>query len=340
MFINLPQVFHYYFTIIQYDRVGGLMMKYKMVYIIVFVLLLVGCTNERFQSINTHQSFVASMNIVEPSLTFYNREGELIADWTFEKAYTGAILLQQDRVLLYGHQLAEADIYELSSGKKLDTLDTGIGTTNAYYAENEQLIFLTNSRTNKLMRYNLYGEPDGELALRNYPMSMIAHKGLLYIVNYKDTSLSVVSMQDLALQAEWPIEKSSHGLAIIDDTLLIGGHGEGMRPNETVKLLDLASGEVLSTWSMPLMPIGFAQSENELAIVSHGSNMLYVAEPTGKIKWQLEIGANPFAVAYFNEHVVVAGYDDHTLYFIQQGQIDQTIPVDRGPFQLLVRGDS
>lgn len=315
-------------------------MKYKIICVIVFVSLLVGCTNERFHSINTHQSFVASMNILEPSLTFYNRKGELIADWTFEKAYTGAILIQQDRILLYGHQLTEADIYELSTGKRLETLETGIGTTNAYYAEKEQMIFLTNSRTNKLMRYNLYGEPDGELALRNYPMSMIAHEGLLYVVNYKDTSLSVVAMEDLVLQAEWPIEKSSHGLAIVDNKLLVGGHGEGMRPNETVKVHDLASGEVLSTLSMPLMPIGFAQHENELAVVSHGSNMLYVTERKGKLKWQLEIGANPFAVAYFNEHIIVAGYDDHTLYFIKEGQIDQTISVDKGPFQLLVRGDS
>ncbi|WP_154661606.1 YncE family protein [Bacillus ndiopicus] len=316
------------------------MMKYKIVCIFTFVLLLVGCTGERFQGINTHQSFVASMNILEPSLTFYDRQGELIANWAFEKAYTGAVLIQQDRVLLYGHQLTEADIYELSSGKKLATIETGIGTTNAYYAVDEQMIFLTNSRSNSLMRYNLYGEPDGELALRNYPMSMIAHEGLLYVVNYKDTVLSVVSIEDLSLQAEWPIEKSSHGFAIVEDTLLIGGHGEGMHSNETVKVLDLASGKELSTMTMPLMPIGFAQKEDELAVISHGSNMLYVTEPTGKPKWQLEVGANPFAVAYFNSHIIVAGYDDNKIYFIQHGHIDETISVDKGPFQLLVRGDS
>ncbi|WP_342558568.1 YncE family protein [Metasolibacillus sp. FSL K6-0083] len=315
-------------------------MKYQLTCMIAFVLLLVGCTGERYASINPHQSFVAAVNILEPSITFYDKHGELLTTWTFEKAYTGAILLQQDRVLLYGHQLTEADIYELSSGKKLATIETGIGTTNAYYAKDEQMIFLTNSRTNSLMRYNLYGEPDGELALRNYPMSMIAHEGLLYVVNYKDTVLSVVSMEDLELQAEWPIEKSSHGFAIIDNTLFIGGHGEGIRPNEAIKALDLATGTELYRRTMSIMPVGFAQKEDELAIVSHGSNMLYVAEPTGEIKWKLEVGANPFAVAYFNNYIIVAGYDDHKLYFIKQGQIDETISTDKGPFQLLVRGDS
>ena len=51
----------------------------------------------------------------------------------------------------------------------------------------------------------------------------------------------------------------------------------------------------------------------------------------------MEVSANPFAVAYFNDYIVVAGYDDQTLYFIQQGQVMKQVQTGKGPFQLLVR---
>lgn len=312
-------------------------MKTKLGIVIVFLLLLTGCTTNHFQPVNAHQSFVASMNILQPSLTFYDKKGQLIADWSFEEAYTGAVMIKQDLVLLYGHQLTEASIYELSSGKKVATLKTGLGTTNAYFAEEADAIFVTNSRTNQLMRYHLDGQLNGEVKLKNYPMSMIAHGDLLYVINYKDQYLSVVNMHELTVQDEWPIEKSSHGFAINGEQLFIGGHGEGLKANDTVKVLDVATGKEQARLQMPLMPIGFAQKDGEIAVVSHGTNMLYVINEVGKERWHLEVGANPFAVQYFHDSIIVAGYDDDKLYFIQEGQVVHEIPVKKGPFQLLVR---
>ena len=315
-------------------------MRKLLIILIMAIGILVSCSEESFIPINEHQPFVASMNILEPSLTFYNKEGELLATWRFNKAYTGATLIQQDRILLYGNQLSKADVYELSTGKRIATFETGLGTTNAYYAEDEQLFFLTNSKTNSLTSFDIYGHLKAEISLHNYPMSMIAHNGLLYVVNYKDTRLSIVSMKDFKIVDEWPIEKLSHGLAIVDDTLWIGGHGAGSSPNQMVAVHDLKTGQIVKELAMPLMPVGFAQSKDEIAIVSHGENLLYVTNNHGQLKWQSEIGANPFAVAYFNNQIIVAGYDDQTLYVVENGEVIQKIGTDKGPFQLLVRGNS
>lgn len=280
------------------------------------------------------------MNILEPSLTFYNKKGENLATWTFDKAYSGATLIQQDRVLLYGHQLTEVDLYELSTGEKLHTFETELGTTNAIYSSEDQQFFLANSKTNEVTSYDLKGEKVHSLKLRNYPMSMAVKDGLLYIVNYRDTILSVVSTNDLAVQQEWQIQKSTHGIAIVGNTIWLGGHGEGSKPNQTVDILDLHTGQLQETIAMPIMPIGFAVTNQEVAVVSHGSNMLYVTDTTGEIKWQLEVAANPFATAYFNDQIVVAGYDDHKLYFVNNGEVIQEINTNRGPFQLFVREGS
>ena len=55
---------------------------------------------------------------------------------------------------MYGHQLPEADIYEFSTGKKIKSIETGLGTTNAYYNDEEELLFLTNSVKNHVASYD------------------------------------------------------------------------------------------------------------------------------------------------------------------------------------------
>ncbi|MFP3917261.1 YncE family protein [Lysinibacillus telephonicus] len=313
-------------------------------YIKTFIFLLLitviaGCRDEKFSSINHHQSFVASVSILEPSVTFYNPLGEEIAVWNFNKAYTGAALIQQDRILLYGHQLDEADIYELSSGKELQTIKTGIGTTNVYYEEKEKKIFIANSERNSVTSYDDKGNKLNELELRNYPMSMASYNGKLYVVNYKDTLLSVVNMENLKLEAEWPIAKSSNGVLIIpeENTIWIGGHGEGSRPNQSIDVLDLQTGNLVDKIKVSMMPIGFSRNEDVVYIVNHGANELYAMDLKGNTLWKTEVGANPFSVAIIEDEVVVAGYDDHKLYFLKNGQITKEIYTNKGPFQLLVR---
>lgn len=301
--------------------------------------MIAGCRDEKFPSINHHQSFVASVSILEPSVTFYNPSGEEIAVWNFNKAYTGAALIQQDRILLYGHQLDEADIYELSSGEKLKTIKTGIGTTNVYYDENENKLFIANSERNSVTSYDNKGNKLNELKLRNYPMSMASYKDKLYVVNYKDTILSVVNMETLELEAEWTIPKSSNGVLIIpeENTIWIGGHGEGSRPNQSINVLDLQSGNPVDKIKVSMMPIGFSRNEDVVYIVNHGANELYAMDLKGNTLWNTEVGANPFAVAFIEDEVVVAGYDDHKLYFLKNGQIIKEMYTNKGPFQLLVR---
>lgn len=303
------------------------------------LIVATGCTDERFSEINPQHSFVATMNILQPSLTFFDANGQLLEEWLFEKAYSGAVLVEQDWILLYGHQLDQAHIYELSSGKKLETMTTGIGVTNAYYDEGSKKIFMTNSTTNELTRYTVSGEKEQSVKLGNYPMSMVAVENKLYVINYKDTTLSVVAIDMMDVVETWPIAKSANGLVYIPskDTLWIGGHGEGISPKGDVDVYAMQSGERVQGISMPLMPIAFARFEQEVAAVSHGTNMLYVTDDNGTHKWSVEIAANPFAVAYFHDQIVLAGYDDQTLYFVKDGEIVQAVPTHKGPFQLIVR---
>lgn len=297
-----------------------------------------GCSNKHFKSIDHHQSFVASMNILEPSLVFYDEDGE-IATWQFEDAYTGAMLLEHDRVLLYGHQVEEAKIYQLSTGKVLKKINTGIGTTNAYYDRDRKQFFLANSETNTITSFNDKGKKLRELKLSNYPMSMASYDGLLYVVNYKDTKLSVVNMDTFEIVDEWTIEKSSNGVIVVPEekTVWIGGHGKGETPNQSIAVYNMENGQLEKNISTSLMPIEFLRQKDVVYSVNHGSNELCAYNLQGDKLWCEEVGANPFSVNTFKDYVVVAGYDDHKVYFLKDKKIVQSFDTKKGPFQLLVR---
>ena len=314
---------------------GGVVQKWLM---LVVCILLAGCSQENFKEIDQSESFVATVNILQPSVQFFNELGEVIADWELEDPFTGGELVGDDRLLLYGHQLTTANLYQLSTGKLLETIEIPIGTTNAYYDVESTQLFLANSETNELYVYNEDGQLIDALTLRNYPMSMIAAEGLLYVVNYKDTLLSIVDVTTLKVVEEWPIESSSHGLWIDkkNDRLWIGGHGEGTKPNDTIDIYELETGQLLKQLKLPMMPVHIASDSEQQAVVSHGSNMLYIIEHEQVID-SLKVSANPFAVNYFKERIIVAGYDDQTLYFIEDGQVKLEVPTKKGPFHLLTR---
>ncbi len=303
------------------------------------VMLVAGCTEKSFEPIDRNQSFIASLNIQEPSLDFIDELGNVIATWSFDKAYTGALLLDNDRILLYGHQLDEVVVFTLSTGKKLYSKKVELGTTNVYYDPDIKQFFITNSKMNTVTSFDVEGNELASQRLGNYPMSMATYKDKLYVVNYKDTKLSVLSIKDLTIEQEWPIGKSSHGIVIIEETneLWVGGHGEGSKPNSSVKRFDLGTGVVRGSIEMPLMPVGLTKTKDKVLVVSHGHNELYVVDFKGNVLWEKEVGANPFVVNQFKDYIVVAGYDDHTLYFIKDGQVQKTVDVGKGAFQLLVR---
>lgn len=331
--VNTSRLFHIFQ--VRLKNGGGNLQKWIL---LVFVALLAGCSTVKYEPIDKQQSFVATVNILQPSLQFFDDAGELLAQWQLEKAYSGATLVDEDFILLYGHQLPIAHLYELSTGKLIKEIETPAGTTNSYYDAKSEQFFLANSEKNELYAFDKQGEATGSVKLRNYPMSMIAYEDQLFVVNYKDTILSVVNTATLQVEKEFPIPTSSQGLWFDERTkqLWLGGHGSGTTANDVVTILDAQTGETINELKLPLMPIAFASNGEQQAVVSHGNNMLYTID-NEQITMQQKISANPFAVNYFEDYIVVAGYDDATLYYIQDEKVIHKIETQKGPFQILTR---
>ncbi|RIJ67923.1 YncE family protein [Rummeliibacillus sp. POC4] len=314
--------------------------KMWILWIVSFALILSGCGETTYPTISKTKNFVASVNLQAPSISFINDKGKVFTTWKLDEGYTGATLIDHDYILLYGYQLKKATVYNLSTGKQEYTIATGIGITNAIYDKKHQKVYLANGKTNRISAYFSNGKLAKTQKVGNYPMSMIIHDQQLYIVNYKDTTLSILQTNTLKPLKEWTIEKSSNGMQIVKNKeLWIGGHGEGIKPNSTADIYDLQTGERISQIKLPLMPVGFAKSQDRVYVISHGDSALSEVDFNGKVIRKMEVGANPFTVTIFKDNIVVAGYDDHHVYFLQNGKIAKTINVGKGPFQLLVRGN-
>lgn len=308
-------------------------------FILSFAIFLGGCGESAYPAIPQTKDFVASVNIQAPSISFINEQGKVFTTWKLEEGYTGAILVGHDYILMYGFQLKKATVYNLTTGREEYKIDTGLGVTNAIYDEEQKRIYLANGKTNRVTAYNEQGKLLEEQKVGNYPMSMMIHNKQLYVVNYKDTTLSILNTTTLKPLKKWTIDKSSNGMMIVNnDQLWLGGHGEGIKPNSTVDIFDLNTGKKISQINLPMMPIGFVKNDHRVYVISHGDSALSEVSFEGKVIRKSEVGANPFTVNLFKDYVVVAGYDDHHVYFLQNGKIAKSIDVGKGPFQLLVRG--
>ncbi len=309
----------------------------KIILCFAIIFGLAACSHPTYPKIEKGTPFLASVNIQEPSIQFFDKRKEVMATWSLKEAYTGAVLVGDDRIFLYGHGLDHGDLVQLSTGEHVGKIKTATGISNALYDEQTKSLFLANSTQNTVISYDINGRKKAEVATGNYPMAMLVYNAHLFVVNFKDTQLMVFGTDSLRKEATWTIPKSSTGIEVIDDTLWLGGHGDGSTPNDTVLQLNPSTGKIVGNIQLPMMPIAFLAKGDDVYVLSHGESMLYTLSKKGHIRAKQEIAANPFTFTQFQNDIVVAGYDDQQLYWTDGQKIIQKKKVDQGPFQLLVR---
>ena len=310
----------------------------KTVGIIVACLLLTGCMSEKYTKIPDDMGFVATFNQLDRSITFFNENFEVFTTWSLEEKYSGATLIGNDAIALFGPSINIITIYQLSTGEEITKIKDAIGTTNVIYDDKRELIYVANKEHNTISKFDLEGNYIAGTMVGNYPLTMKIEKDSLYVLNFKSDYLSVVDLNLFEESKQLEVPSSSNGLIINSQRqeIWIGGHGEHTS-NKEVLVISSINGGVTKRLPAPEMPIALAQSENLISVISHGSNMLYQFSIDGKKVNEIEVGANPFTVAYFKNFIITAGYDDNTMYVINKNGGIQSYTTGKGPFQLVVR---
>lgn len=318
----------------------------KRIYIlaaVTFTLLLSACSFESFEPIPEDSSIISTVNIKEMTLSFYDMDNDLaLPDWNVDRPYIGGIILpDKDTFLLYGKTLETVDLYSLSEGKKVDSWETGEGIVNAILVSDGTEIAFADQENDSVRFFTIAGKEVGEVKSEEAPLTLLEADNKLYVISFNQEMLSIIDLKNKKSLPGFEIHPAAAG-AIISrekDELWIGGHGRGAEIEERIHIYDLNNGRLKKEISAPVMPVDFTKDEDDVFVLSHGSNMLYKLADDGSKKGSTKVGANPFAIEVFADKLIVAGYDSNEIYIIdpESLSIEKTMKVGKGPFQIVTR---
>lgn len=301
---------------------------------IVIILLMSACSPSYEAIPESESTQIGVYSQLDSTLSVYDESLNGLGTWNLDQPYTGMVLVDSETILFYGYGLVNADLYQLSTGQFISSFEVGEGTVSAVTDNN--FLYVANSQTDEIKRFDNQFQQTGVIASGNYPMSMQVRDDSLYIVHYQDTRLTRIDLTKWLIEDEWDIPMASQGLWVDEQYIYIGGHGSGASMNSFTQVMDVKTGEVIKRLETPIMPIAFTKLKNHLYVMSHGSNSLYEVEGL-EIRNQIPVAANPFSVLASSEFIYVAGYDDDTLYQLKNMEIVKETVTGDGPLQLFIR---
>lgn len=322
-------------------------MKWSLQLFLLFsIIILVSCT-ETHSSIPEDHSLAITVNIKDMTISFVDVDsGEKIEEWQMEKPYSGGFMLPDgDTLLLYGKHLDTVDLFSLKKGQKVDSWITGKGIISGRLLKNEKEIVFADQELNAVRFFADNGKETASIPVDNGPFSLIEResKGSLFVISFTSETLIEVDLKKKEKIAGFPIHASATGVLLKEskggDEIWIGGHGSGLNTEKNIHVYDADSGYLLREVPAPLMPVDFTCKKDSIYALSHGSNTLYKISNEGLINQSVQVGANPFKIAVFEDLLIVAGYDSNDIHLIDPDslEIEKTVEVGQGPFQIILR---
>ena len=314
----------------------------KIVTLILASILLASCSNTTYKKIDEKQPFIASINIKDTSLTFLTEQYAKLAYWDLDIPFMGGLLLSnRDSILLYGKDMDSIEVYSLSEGKRLDSWKVDKGIVNMKLLQDGKSIVGVNQSLNTVSFFNEKGQLEDQVKVGKGPLTVLEGNHQLYVINYKDTKLSVINLDTRKVDKELPIQHSSTGALLREDEheIWIGGHGKGAKMEENVHIYSTETGKLKQLLKAPSMPINFQENSNGIFILSHGTNTLYKMDKEYQIVKSTKVGVNPFETMTYNDDLIIASYDSDELYVMDTNNLEvkKTLKVGKGPFQLISR---
>lgn len=322
-------------------------MKWSLqLFLLVSIIILVSCS-ETHSSIPEDHSLAITVNIKDMTISFVDVDsGEKMEEWQMDKPYKGGLMLPDgDTLLLYGQHIDTVDFFSLKKGQKIDSWITGKGIISGWLLKNEKEIVFADQESNTVRFFTNNGKETGSIAVDNSPFSLIEResKGSLFVISFASETLLEIDLKKKEKIARFPIHASATGVLLKEskggDEIWIGGHGSGLNIEKDIHVYDADSGELLRKILAPLMPVDLTSKDDSIYALSHGSNTLYKISKEGLVNQSVQVGANPFTIAVFEDLLIVAGYDSNDIHLIDSDslEIEKTVEVGQGPFQIILR---
>ncbi len=311
--------------------------------ILLLCFIVSACSEKVYPPISSERSIIITINIKDMTVSFVDAERyKMLEQWEMEKPYSGGLVLpDQDTLLLYGKQVETVDLYSLSKGEYLTSWNTGKGIANGKVLQNKKEVVFVDQVKNLARIFTIDGKETKAISTNQNPFTILEGENKLYVININDEELTIIDKEKKVNLESINIHSYAVGALLreSENELWIGGHGTGTEAEPDIHIYNLKDGSLINTIHAPLMPVNFIEENGVIFVISHGSNTLYKIPENNEGMKSVQVGANPFEISFFQENLIIAGYDSNDIYFIDPNslQIKHQVKVGKGPFQLIVR---
>lgn len=318
---------------------------FRLLTVLFSAILLSSCTSHTYPPIQEDLTIAATVNIKDMTVSFIDIENmKRLSDWELKKPYTGAVILPDgDTFLLFGKQLETVDLFSLKAGKSIGSWQTGKGIVNGKLLQTNSYIAFADQNLGKVRFFNLDGKEMTQIKTESNPLTLLesVNKKKLYVLSFSKKKLTVIDLKNIEKAAIHDIHSAAAGAWLNDDgkELWIGGHGAGAEVENDIHVYNSETGQLKFKIPAPTMPVNFIEINEHVFVLSHGTSMLYKLQENGNIVDSTVIGANPFEIALIDNDLMIAGYDSNDIHIVNPENLEiiKTIPVGKGPFQIILR---
>ncbi|ERN54864.1 hypothetical protein M3689_04240 [Alkalihalophilus marmarensis] len=307
------------------------------------LLILISCSPFSHEGLPSAEPVVIVTNSFDESLSFiHGTKHDLITTWNLHHPASGTLLLDHDILLTYSSIHSTLYVYDLTSGKEVQSISVSSAVDDLKLLNNK--LYLTQSEENEVVVLSLDGEVIDRIEVGSSPQYLYRHENSLYVLNYEDTSISVIDLSTNEVTTTLPsIDRATDMIMVNESIVWIGGHGRGAEITNHIEMVDIVRQEKAGQLFAPTMPVAFLSHDNSILVLSHGSNQLReINSETNEVESIIDTVANPFTMAALDDFLFIAGYDSNSVEIVDLNTLtsQKRIKVGEGPLDLTIREEA
>ncbi|WP_026691257.1 YncE family protein [Alteribacter aurantiacus] len=315
----------------------------KYVFVLLFALVLMGCTNNIQYDWSDHEKkdllFVSHLK--EPLLSVIDPEMAEIVE-VFELPFTASdmVYIEKKNVIVLSSQ-QETDLYtlDLESGGLSSAVEVGEGVASLLYDEREEMIYAAHSHKDRVSQVSI--DPFEKVAQADtddHPLSMDvdSNQNHLYVANVYGNTIQVLHTDGLEVIDTLKVIDRPNGVLLVEDGLLVGGHGPFGDLNRDTYYRTFEGEDVLLETG--LMPIDIIRGGERGYVISHGSHEVTAVDLSSmEVVDQVEVPHNPYYGIMSPSELIVSSLDGDAVTFIDPRDltIKTKITVQAGPHAMV-----
>ncbi|GHI00808.1 YncE family protein [Neobacillus kokaensis] len=312
--------------------------------ILLILFLLSGCQTKEISVPPSMKDTLIVSNLKKQEITFVDLQTGKLTASALNFRITSMEKIKPNTIILAGENEDSLYRLQLKEGTLTKSVQTGKGVNEMVYLTKDHLLLFTNGLKNTVGFYDVKKEKViAEVKIGKFPVSMALNdkKNLLYVVNVKGASLSVIDISTKKELTHFPIIERPKGIFFDGKYVWVGGHGPYGSLNEYIYVYDPKTGKEVDRVKVGVMPVDFYGdvSSRYVYAICHGSSSVYKIDNKNRsVSKQLKVGANPYDITGDKYRIYVTSLDGDSLAIIDRTAFTKSkqIRLKNGPHMMIL----